>query len=133
MTAVIKSTTYSVSPTRSTTSLILPYIATVDITVGLIVAISGAGVDIAATNDTEGKGMALSTVKAGDAVDVLVYGPVEGFVLTAQTVGGLLYATDGGAIDDTTGLYKVGMVEPSQVSPSGKIFFVNCLASHLAQ
>lgn len=128
MAAIVRST-YSVSPTRPYTSIIIPYLAVAAITAGRMVKVSGTGVTPSVTNDTVGKGMALNSAAIGEAVDVLVFGPVEGFDLSSQTVGGTVYAVNTGTLDDAAGLYKCAVVEPSQVSPSGKILFVNCVGA----
>lgn len=133
MATVAKHASYGVSPTRPEISIIVPYIALVDIDVGEMVKTGAGGVTLSVTGDTEGEGMALSTVKAGDAVDVLMFGPVEGFDLSSQSVGDLIYAYNNGLLDDanTSALYTCGAVKPSQVSPTGKVLWVNCLAAQV--
>ena len=109
---------------------IYSFVAAEAITKGQIVYITTSGTAGVADANASGKqqavGVALNGVGAGQAVDVLVQGPVYGFTLTSQAYGAALYLSDTvGALADAAGTMTVpcGRVMPLSDKDKTKVFY----------
>ncbi|HEY3265769.1 MAG TPA: hypothetical protein VGM37_02495 [Armatimonadota bacterium] len=108
------------------------FIAAAAITKGAAVYITAAGkvdnADASLAASAGAIGIALSSVGAGQAVEVLTRGPVAGYNLTAQAYGATIYLsdTDSGILADAAGTTskKVGIVLPTSDNDLTKVLFV---------
>jgi hypothetical protein len=119
MSAITK-TAARVAPVYADRSMIRPMIAGAAVTPGDPLYIDGTlgTVKLADGNGTGTKqfcGFALATKAAGEAVDVLVDGWLDGYDVSGLAFGALVYVSDtAGGLDTTTGTVAVvvGRVEP---------------------
>lgn len=107
-------------------------IAAVAITKGAAVYVNTSGkaalADASAAGTAAAIGIALSTVSAGQPVEVLTRGLMAGFTLTSQAYGAVIYLsdTDTGLLGDAAGTVSkaMGRVWPSTDGTLTKVLFV---------
>jgi predicted RecA/RadA family phage recombinase len=114
------------SPDRNGT-VINSYIAASAITAGQVVYLDTSGNVAPADGSAAGTagttvGIALKTVGAGQAVDVLKRGRVAGFTLTSQAYGALIYLSDTntGILGDAAGTVSVVVGRVDAISDAAR-------------
>lgn len=121
-----------VAPADPIKSDIKTFIAAAKITKGQSLFINASGkVDLCDANVAGNEqfiGIALTPAAAGQAVDVLMRGPVYGFDLSAVAYGGPAFQGDTAGVLDTaagTKTVRVGRVLPTSDNDLTKILYVN--------
>lgn len=112
------------------------YVAAVAIEAGQAVHVNTDGQVALANGGAAGTttlaGVALRSVSAGDAVNVLLQGSVAGFDLSSQAYGDPVYLSNtAGTLDDVAGLVSVvvGRVDAMSERGAPKVLRVNTLAN----
>lgn len=129
--AAVTVTAANISPVFGAHAEIFPFIAGEALTAGNVVYFNSSGKVIKASGAASGTakvaGIALQTVGAGQSVDVLKEGHLEGLTLTALAYGAKVYLSDtSGGFDTAAGTVSVviGSVVPTSEQGSNKLLYV---------
>jgi hypothetical protein len=127
MAALSLATGRTVSLSNAMEAIVQSYKATAATAANRVLKVD-AGIVVHETSDTIALGLGLNSaaVAAGDVIDVVLFGTVTGYDLSALAVGAAIYA-NAGAVHGASGDVIIGVVVPSQVESSGKAILINCL------